>query len=524
MSTALHLLNTPRVQFPTSPEQYAAHPVPSLDEWHAMWTAWDTVTRDMLPDDELLEKPIKLRNACIFYLGHIPAFLDIHLTRATAGKPTNPPHYHAMFERGIDPDVDDPEKCHSHSEIPDEWPPLDDMLKYQDQVRKRVLELYNSGLVNSSKKVARAMWLALEHEIMHLETLLYMLIQSERTLPPPGTIKPDFEALAKQAAAEAVPNQWFNIPAQNITIGINDPDDNSGPSHFFGWDNEKPARKADVGAFSITARPITNGEYAAFLESSGREGFPASWSVSNATTNGTTNGHANGHANGHVNGGQNGHTNGHTNGQANGDHVEYNDSPIQPSTQCLHGKSVRTVYGSVPLALALDWPVSASYDELSACAGWMGGRIPTLEETRSAYEYAEVIRGRKANQARAENIPAVNGHLSNDGVQETPPATKAINGLAEPNPRDFFIDLKGKNTGFKHWHPMPVTARGNQLGGQCDMGGLWEWTSTAFHQHAGFEPMELYPLYSADFFDGKHNIVLGGSWATGPRVAGRKSL
>lgn len=28
----------------------------------------------------------------------------------------------------------------------------------------------------------------------------------------------------------------------------------------------------------------------------------------------------------------------------------------------------------------------------------------------------------------------------------------------------------------------------------------------------------------ADFFDEKHNIVLGGSWATHPRIAGRKSL
>jgi hypothetical protein len=27
-----------------------------------------------------------------------------------------------------------------------------------------------------------------------------------------------------------------------------------------------------------------------------------------------------------------------------------------------------------------------------------------------------------------------------------------------------------------------------------------------------------------DFFDGKHNVVLGSSWATHPRIAGRKSL
>lgn len=30
--------------------------------------------------------------------------------------------------------------------------------------------------------------------------------------------------------------------------------------------------------------------------------------------------------------------------------------------------------------------------------------------------------------------------------------------------------------------------------------------------------------WAADFFDGKHNIVLGGSWATHPRLAGRRSL
>jgi hypothetical protein len=31
-------------------------------------------------------------------------------------------------------------------------------------------------------------------------------------------------------------------------------------------------------------------------------------------------------------------------------------------------------------------------------------------------------------------------------------------------------------------------------------------------------------MQPADFFDGKHNITLGGSWATHPRLAGRKTL
>lgn len=88
----------------------------------------------------------------------------------------------------------------------------------------------------------------------------------------------------------------------------------------------------------------------------------------------------------------------------------------------------------------------------------------------------------------------------------------------------LFTDLSGANVGFKHWHPQPVTADGGSLAGQGGMGGVWEWTSTPLAEHEGFEPMALYPGYTADFFDGKHNVVLGGSWATHPRIAGRKSF
>ena len=56
------------------------------------------------------------------------------------------------------------------------------------------------------------------------------------------------------------------------------------------------------------------------------------------------------------------------------------------------------------------------------------------------------------------------------------------------------------------------------------MGGVWEWTSSVLEKWDGYKQSKLYPGYSNDFFDGKHNIVLGGSWATVPRIAGRKSF
>lgn len=137
----------------------------------------------MIPEAELLSKPIKLRNECIFYLGHIPTFLDIHIARATDGQPTEPAYFWKIFERGVDPDVDNPTQCHAHSEVPEEWPAVKTILEYQQTIRKNTEALYQSGEAENNVRVSRGLWIAFEHEAMHLETLLYMLIQSDKILP-----------------------------------------------------------------------------------------------------------------------------------------------------------------------------------------------------------------------------------------------------------------------------------------------------------------------------------------------------
>jgi formylglycine-generating enzyme required for sulfatase activity len=47
------------------------------------------------------------------------------------------------------------------------------------------------------------------------------------------------------------------------------------------------------------------------------------------------------------------------------------------------------------------------------------------------------------------------------------------------------------------------------------MASGWEWTSTKFAPFPGFRIIAAYPGYSADFFDGKHFVMKGGS----PRTA-----
>ena len=101
-------------------EDFVTGPIPSIQEFEQLWEAWDFVSQHMV--DDKLAKPIHLRHPYIFYLGHIPTFLDIHVTKVTGNSPTDPAAFHTIFERGVDPDVDSGVCLHSHSTVPATWP------------------------------------------------------------------------------------------------------------------------------------------------------------------------------------------------------------------------------------------------------------------------------------------------------------------------------------------------------------------------------------------------------------------
>jgi len=137
---------------------------------------------------------------------------------------------------------------------------------------------------------------------------------------------------------------------------------------------------------------------------------------------------------------------------------------------------VRTLYGPVSMDIAKDWPVLTSYDNLIAYAQHKGGRIPTEPELRLFFDKYEVGR---------------------DG---------------------------GANVGFRNWHPIPPTTGGDKNNGRGSNGGVWEWTTTVFEGHEGLVPTDQFTGYSTDFFDGKHYVVLGASYATIPRLASRRTV
>jgi ergothioneine biosynthesis protein EgtB len=142
----------------------------------------------------------------------------------------------------------------------------------------------------------------------------------------------------------------------------------------------------------------------------------------------------------------------------------------------------RAMFDWLPLADVSSWPVYVCLAEARAYACWRGKRLPTEAEFHRAAYYGP------------------------DGRESAYPWGNAT---AEKHHGNFH---------FNAWAPMPVGAHpaGNSRWGVGDLvGNGWELTDTPFAPLPGFTSyINSYPDYSRDFFDGKHFVVKGASWAT----------
>jgi formylglycine-generating enzyme required for sulfatase activity len=139
----------------------------------------------------------------------------------------------------------------------------------------------------------------------------------------------------------------------------------------------------------------------------------------------------------------------------------------------------RTMFEEV--RLPVNWPVYASHAEASAYAKWAGKTLPSEAQWHRAAFGTE------------------------DGSERHYPW-----GNGAPGPQMGNFD-------FQRWDPTSVAAfpASNSAFGVAGMvGNGWEWTSSLFQPFAGFQKFPFYPGYSADFFDGKHFVMKGGSART----------
>ena len=410
----------------------------------AVWARTDRIFEILTPE-AIFAQPIALRHPFIFYVGHLPAFAWNHVCDGILGLPSLNPAYDELFSRGIDPDVDDPSHCHEHPEIPDRWPALAEVLAYRNRMRATVLESVDAvaecAPAHLMARDARVFSMVIEHELMHQETLLYMLQElAHEWKIRPAWLPPAVMGLGRPPAT--VP-----VAAGTATLGAELRDVS------FAWDNESPSVQVFVPAFRIDATPVTNGEFLAFVDDGGYRRrdlwAPDDWSWS---------------------------------------HNEERSHPAGWTIQ--DGRWLyRGLFDFLPLERVKDWPVYVSLAEARAFARWRGLRLPTEAEFHRA-AYGDPAGGERA-------FPW---------------------GAAMPGREHGNFD-------FRCWAPTPVGAfpEGASAWGAHDLvGNGWEWTDTPFTGFPGFEPwITGYRGYSADFFDGKHFVLKGGSWATATELLRR---
>lgn len=380
-------------------------------------------------EDSLYERPIPERHRIVFYIGHLEAF-DWNLLRERAlGLKAFDPELDQLFAFGIDP-VDGGLPTDQRSD----WPALSEVYRYVSRVRETLdSALERASFSDPANPLLRDGYLlnvAIEHRLMHAETLAYMFHQLplERKVPCPG---------GPAAASTPVESRMARIPAGKATLGL------ARSAGAFGWDNEFEEHEVEVPAFSIDTYKVTNRQFLEFISAGGYDNrslwADADWTWKEA------------------------------------DGIRHPGFWIRRGDRWL----LRTMFAEIPLPL--DWPVYVSHAEASAYARWAGKELPTEAQWhRAAYGTAD----------RTERDYPWGG--------DAPAA-------------------KHGNFNFHRWDPAPVNAHpaGASAFGVHDLvGNGWEWTSTVFGPFPGFERFSFYPGYSANFFDGKHYVMKGGSSRT----------
>jgi formylglycine-generating enzyme required for sulfatase activity len=207
----------------------------------------------LIKDEAYYERPIALRNPIVFYEGHFPDFSLNTLVKLALKRDGIDARLEDLFARGIDPA--DEAAVRNPTDL---WPSREKVQQFAAECDARVEDaIANAPLVDDNVAELRggeAVFTILEHEQMHHETLLYML----HNLPYELKVAGEAEVVVRAP----VEKRMVEIPRGRATLGQT-------RGSAFGWDNEFPEHVVDVGAFTIDAHNVTNGDYLEYVDATG---------------------------------------------------------------------------------------------------------------------------------------------------------------------------------------------------------------------------------------------------------------
>jgi 5-histidylcysteine sulfoxide synthase/putative 4-mercaptohistidine N1-methyltranferase len=421
------------------------------DYFDNSWTIYESLFAGFHGEEGFYRPPPHgLRHPQIFYYGH-SACLYVNKLRV-AGLLKGP--VNEEFERDFEVGVDEMlwDDMHKNDKI---WARVGEVHEYRQQVYEvvsNVIQQHCHGQPITQRDPLWALMMCFEHERIHLETSSVLL----RETPLHLLQTPDHWAPTYPHAADtptSYPTSGHDYPNENRMIAVAGKKVTLGkPTTFptFGWDNEYGHRTVNVPDFAASEFMITNAEFWDFVNDGGYRN-PDYWSADSWRWRT------------------------HRNLKA-----PYFWQPAGP--QGSHEYRLRTIFDVI--SMPWDWPVDVTYYEAKAYCAWKRQQDGIDYRLLTEAEH-QCLRGDQLEQARADPL--------HDPIMTNKQGTANVNlAFSSQNPVDAYL-------------PSPT--------GHYDVtGNAWEWTEDHFNPLDSFKIHDYYDDFSTPCFDGKHSLIVGGSF------------
>ncbi len=429
-----------------------------LDYFNNSWTLTEILFSSLKHESTYTRPPYhQLRHPLLFYYGH-PAVLYLNKLRLAGlvDKPVDL-YLEKVLETGVDEmSWDDMAK----NEM--EWPSVSDVKNYREKIYDIVVRVIQThpdlDLAARQKSKIKlnldhplwSLFMGFEHEKIHFETSSVLMRELPIELIETPKYWPPISSANKN---NEVSNQWINIKGEKISYGKN----KDVPS--FGWDNEYGIRKNETSDFQITEKLISNKEYFEFV-STGAYQQDKYWQKEGLMWRKFRN-------------------------------TKRPTFWVAYGPEGLHDYKLRTVFEIVDMPW--DWPAEVNFHEAQAYCRWQ------QEKDQSKLHYRLIT--------EAEHI-TLRKNLKNDEVLQ-----KNSYSLNENQKLQFNFNFQYSSASSVGEYSTAITDKNNQSQKVYDLfGNVWQWAEDQFNPLNEFQIHKLYDDFSTPCFDGKHQMILGGSF------------
>lgn len=429
-----------------------------LDYFDNGWALTETLFAGLKGEEALFRPPYHhLRHPMIFYYGHPPALYINKLRVAGLLREPLDPYFERLFETGVDE-----MRWDDLSKNAMLWPQLPEVQTYRRQVYAIVRRLIEThpDLADGHAPITRnqllwALFMGFEHERIHLETSSVLIRELPLALVQRPAAWPQLHRSAL-AAATFPPHAGVDYPRHRF-ITVPDQRVRYGkPADWpsYGWDNEYGAREVDLPAFQAGSTLVSNGEFHEFVVAGGYRARRF-WS------------------------------------ETGWDWRSFRNSKwptfwIPDGPAGLHRYRLRTLFEVIDMPWS--WPAEVNYHEAKAYCAWRA------EQDGHAYR----LLSEAEHQALRGSSPA---DPVRDPVMEYDGAAMAR--------------VNAWNCHLAYGSSSPVDAQCPTPAGFHDVfGNVWQWLEDHFNPLPGAQVHPYYDDFSTPCYDGQHQMILGGSWAS----------